>query len=151
MQVTAKMQAVITQLLEQHGIDGNEVEAFLWLALPACTERLIIERINARYLSVALARPEGDGYFTLAPEVFFTTDTSGWRPVHLDGSEPVTDLVSFVEAWAERILAEGWLTQAEQLPEPPWQVDQVALWASGCDDGPACEAWEEDEPCDIPF
>ena len=56
MDTVAKMQAVITHLLEQHGIPVSESDLFLWLALPGRTERLIIERIDERYLSVALAR-----------------------------------------------------------------------------------------------
>src|SRR5947207_15545774 len=58
MDTAAKMQAVITHLLKQHGIDVSESDLFLWLALPECTERLIIERIDERYLSVALAQAE---------------------------------------------------------------------------------------------
>jgi len=154
MDTAVKMQAVITQLLEQHGIAVSTSDWFLWLALPEHTERLIIERIDERYLSVALAWMKQLGYFTMAPHLFFCTDAAGWTPIHLDGAEIVDDLTQFAEAWAERILAEGWLTQAEKLPEPPWQVDQAALWASGFDDdddGPDLEGWQEDDRCDIPF
>src|SRR5690349_13429275 len=89
MDIAVKMQAVITRLLEQHGVDVNEADLFLWLALPAHTERLIIERIDERYLSVALARAESLGYVTLPPQLFFSTEVAGWTPIHLDGVEPV--------------------------------------------------------------
>ena len=154
MQTASKMQTVITALLEQHGIAVQESEAFLWLALPEHTERLIIERIDERYLSVALARAESFGYFTLAPQLFFSTDASGWTPIHLDGAEAVDDLTQFAEVWAQRLLAEGWLAQGEQLPEPPWLVNQEALWASVFDDEPedSVTEWGEEDLCnDVPF
>jgi hypothetical protein len=154
MDTAAKMQAVITQLLEQHGIAVSESDLFLWLALPERPERLIIERIDERYLSVALARVEPLGYFTLAPQLFFSTDTTGWTPIHLDGVEPVDDLTQFAESWAARILTEGWLEHGEPLPEPPWQANREALWASMYTDevdDPATRAGEEALCHDIPF
>ncbi len=153
MQIASKMQTVITALLEQHGIAVQDSEAFLWLALPEHTERLIIERIDERYLSVALARAESFGYFTLAPQLFFSTDATGWTPIHLDGAEPVDDLTQFAEVWAQRLLAEGWLKQGERLPEPPWLVNQEALWASvfEADDDLATAPGEEDLCNDVPF
>lgn len=156
MDAATKMQAVITQLLEQHGFAVNESDAFLWLALPERTERLIIERIDERYLSVALAQAETLGYFTLAPQLFFVTDASGWTPIYLDGVETVDDLTQFAEAWAQRLLDEGWLAHGEQLPEPAWVVEQEALWASVFDpddmDDLGGEPGEEEELCDdVPF
>ncbi len=153
MDTASKMQTVITALLEQHGIAVQESEAFLWLALPEHTERLIIERIDERYLSVALAHAERFGYFTLAPQLFFTTDATGWTPIHLDGAEAMGDLTQFAEAWAQRLLAEGWLEQGERLPEPPWLVNQEALWASVFedDDELATAPGEEDLCNDVPF
>lgn len=156
MDTAIKMQAVITQLLEQHGIEVNESDLFLWLVLPEHTERLIIERIDERYLSVALARAERLGYFTLAPQLFFATDATGWTPIHLDGVAPVDDLTQFAEAWAERLLAEGWLERSEQLPDPPWVGDEEALWASMYADAdeaddPATRAGEEELCDDVPF
>ncbi len=130
MDTAAKMQAVITQLLAQHGIAGSESDLFLWLALPAHTERLIIERIDEWYLSVALARMEPLGYFRLEPQLFFATDATGWTPIQLDSAEAVGDLTQFAEAWAERLLEEGWLAYGQKLPEPPWVVNEEALWAS---------------------
>jgi len=153
-QTAPAMQRVITQLLEQHGIDVNEADAFLWLALPGQAERLIIERIDERYLSVALAHPDGASYFTLAPDVFFATDATGWTPVYGDGVETGSDLTPFAEAWAARILAEGWLTQAEKLPEPPWQAAQDALWASvlGAEPKDSATGAGTEELCDdVPF
>ena len=141
MDTAAKMQAVITHLLEQHSIDVSTSDLFLWLTLPQGTERLIIERIDERYLSVAQARAERLGYFMLAPQLFFATDATGWTPIHLDGVEPVDDLTQFAEAWAQRILEEGWLERSEKLPEPPWVVNEEALWASMYED--------EDEPDDL--
>ena len=156
MDTALKMQAVITQLLKQHGVDVNESDLFLWLALPEHTERLIIERIDERYLSVALARAEQLGCFTLAPQLFFSTDTTGWTPIHLDGVEPIDDMTQFAEVWAQRILDEGWLEHGEQLPDPPWVVNEEALWASmyedenGADD--AIQSAGEEELCDdVPF
>ena len=156
MDTAAKMQAVITQLLEQHGIAVSESDLFLWLALPERPERLIIERIDERYLSVALAQAEQLGYFTLAPQLFFATDATGWTPIHLDGVASVDDLTQFAEAWAQRILDEGWLDRGEKLPDPPWVVNEEALWASmyADDDEPdhtAIRAGEEDPCDDIPF
>jgi hypothetical protein len=154
MTIAVNMQTVLTQLLEHHGIAVTEPDAFLWLALPAHTERLIIERIDERYLSVALARAESFGYFTLAPQLFFSTDATGWTPIHLDGAEAVDDLTQFAEVWAQRLLDEGWLEQGERLPEPPWLVNQEALWASVFDDepdNPATGVGEEDLCNDVPF
>lgn len=155
MDTAPKMQAMITHLLEQHSIDVNEAGAFLWLALPEHTERLIIERIDERYLSVTLAWTESLGYFRLEPQLFFATDATGWMPIHLDGAEFVDDLVGFAEAWAQRLLAESWLEQGEKLPEPSWVVNEEALWARVFDeDQPNNEArvLSEEEPCDdVPF
>ncbi len=154
MQMAPKMQTVITALLEQHSIDVSESDLFLWLALPEQTEQLIIERIDERYLSVTLARAESLGYFTLVPQLFFSTEAAGWTPIHLDGAEPVNDLTSFAEAWAQRILEEGWLDRGEQLPDPPWVVNAEALWASMYEDepdDPATRAGEEESCDDIPF
>ncbi len=155
MDTAAKMQAVITQLLEQHSIDVRESDLFLWLALPVHTERLIIERIDEWYLSVALAQAERLGYFTLAPQLFFVTDASGWTPIHLDGVASVNDLTGFAEVWAQRLLDEGWLEQGEKLPEPVWVGNEEALWASVFepdDDIPDRETREEEEACDdVPF
>jgi hypothetical protein len=156
MDTAVKMQAVITQVLEQHGIDVRESDLFLWLILPEHRERLIIERIDERYLSVALARAEQLGYFTMAPQLFFSTDTTGWTPIHLDGAEATDDLMQFAEAWAQQMLDEGWLEHGEQRPDPPWVVNQEALWASMYDDAdevddPATESEEEESCDDIPF
>lgn len=150
------MQRVITQLLEQQGINVTDPMAFLWLALPEHPERLIIERVEERYLSVALAHPEGDGYFTLAPEVYFVTDVAGWKPIPFGNTKTTEALTRFVEAWAGRIEAEGWLTTAVALPEPPWQVDNKdAPWPGMFEDGDdICfdpDQGQEEELCDIPF
>lgn len=156
MQTTPKMQMVITQLLEQHGIDVGESDLFLWLALPTHSERLIIERIDERYLSVALAQVEPLGYCRLAPQLFLVTDTAGWTPIHLDGAEAVSDLTAFAEAWTQRMLDEGWLEHGEKLPDPPWVVNAEALWASmyEAEDAPADAVQNagEEERCDnVPF
>lgn len=155
MQMAPKMQTVITALLAQHSIDESESDLFLWLALPEQTEQLIIERIDERYLSVALARAESLGYFTLAPQLFFSTDAAGWTPIHLDAVEPVDDLTQFAEAWAERILAEGWLARSEHLLDSPWVINREALWTSMYDedepDDLATDAREEDRWADMPF
>jgi hypothetical protein len=149
------MQRVITQLLEQHGIDVSDPTAFLWLALPEQDERLIIERINEHYLSVALAKPDGDGYFTLAPEVYFVTDATGWKPLLFGHAKISAALTRFAEAWAARIEAEGWLTQAVALPEPAWQVVQDPPWRNTLDDGDdVCFGLykeQEEALCDLPF
>ncbi len=155
MDTAAKLQTVITALLEQHGMDVNESDLFLWLALPERTERLIIERIDEHYLSVALAHAETFGYFTLAPQLFFVTEASGWMPIYLDGAETVSDLTQFAEAWAERIAQEGWPTRGEKLPEPPWVVNEEALWASVFEPDDMDDlggAPGEEESCDdVPF
>lgn len=156
MDTAVKMQAVITRLLEQHGINVNESDLFLWLALPERSERLIIERIDERYLSVALAHAEQLGYFTMAPHLFFATDATGWTPIQLDSAEAVGDLTQFAEAWAERLLAEGWLARGEKLPDPPWIANEEALWASMYEDDDAPDeavtrAGEEESCDDIPF
>ena len=154
MDTAVKMQAVITHLLEQHSIDVSVSDLFLWLALPERPERLIIERIDERYLSVALARAKRLGYFTLVPQLFFATDVTGWMPIHLDGVESVDDLTGFAEAWAERLLDEGWLERSEKLPVPPWVGDEEALWASMYEDepdDPATRTGEEELCDDVPF
>ena len=156
MKTAPQLQHILTQLLEKHGIALSDPAAFLWLALPAHTERLIIERIDARYLSVALAWAATCGALTLAPQLFFATAAAGWTPIHLDGAERVGDLTGFAEAWAQRLLAEGWLTQAEKLPEPPWVGAEEALWASVYNDDdepddPATRAGEEESCDDVPF
>ena len=111
MDTVVKMQAVITQLLAQHGIDVSESDLFLWLTLPAHTERLIIERIDERYLSMALASAEQLGYFTMAPQLFFSTDATGWTPIHLDGVERMLFLrageVAHYQRNAEVVVAPG--------------------------------------------
>lgn len=149
------MQRVITQLLEQHGIDASDPTAFLWLALPEQAARLIIERINEHYLSVALAHPDGNGYFTLAPEVYFGTDATGWKPMPFGHAKTPEALTRFAEAWAGRIEAAGWLTQAVALPEPPWQVDQDPPWRNtfdAADDvGFVPNKEQEEASCDLPF
>lgn len=156
MDTALKMQAVITQLLKQHGVDVNESDLFLWIALPEHTERLIIERIDEHYLSVALARAEQLGCFKMAPQLFFSTDASGWTPIHLDGAEAVSDLTAFAEAWTQRMLDEGWLERGEKLPDPPWVVNAEALWASMYEDEDAPDdavqnAGEEELCDDMPF
>jgi len=156
MDTAAKMHAVLTQLLEQHGVDANESDLFLWLTLPTHPERLIIERIDERYLSVALAQVEPLGYFRLEPQMFFATDAAGWTPIHLDGTEAVSDLTAFAEAWAQQILEEGWLEHGEKLPDPPWVANAEALWASmyadeDVLDDAATEAGEEELCEDVPF
>jgi hypothetical protein len=65
-------------------------------------------------------------------------------------------LSEFAEAWAQRILQEGWLEQGEQLPDPPWIVNEEALWASMYADAdeiddPATRAGEEALCDDVPF
>jgi hypothetical protein len=149
------MQRVITQLLAQHGIEATDPQAFLWLALPEREERLIIERINEHYLSVALAHPDGSGYFTLAPEVYFTTGVTGWKPIPFGHAKTAEALTRFVEAWAARIAAEGWLTQAVALPEPAWQVVQDPPWRNTFDDRDdvcfASNKEREEASCDLPF
>lgn len=156
MDTAVKLQAVITHLLEQHGIDVRASDLFLWIVLPEHTERLIIERIDERYLSVALARTEQLGYFMIAPQLFFSTDTTGWTPIHVDGVEPVDDLTQFAEAWAQQILEEGWLEHGEKLPDPPWVANAEALWASMYEDedlpdDAAMEVGEEERCDDMPF
>lgn len=152
MQATPKLQRVVTQLLKQYGGDVNVADVFLWLVLPAHSEQLIIERIDEHYLSVALAWAEQLGYFALDPQLFFCTDTTGWTPIHADSSEPIADLTQFAEAWAQRILDEGWLEQSIQLPDPVWVVDAETLWASMYEDKgliviPPAQV-EEEELCD---
>lgn len=150
-----EMQRVITQLLEQHGINPTDPMAFLWLALPEQVARLIIERINEHYLSVALAHPDGGGYFTLKPEVYFMTDTTGWKPIPFGQAKTPEALTRFAEAWAGRIEAEGWLTVAVALPEPAWQVDQDLPWCNTFDEGDdvcfALNKEQEEALCDLPF
>ncbi len=155
MKTAPQLQHILTQLLEKHGIALSDPAAFLWLALPAHTERLIIERIDGRYLSLALAHAAQTGHSSQDPQLFFATDATGWTPIHLDGAEPGGDLTQFAEAWAARLLAEGWLTQGERLPEPPWVGDEEALWASvfdgADDDHTQTEENQADVAADLPF
>lgn len=152
MQKTPTLQRVITQLLKLYGRDVNVADVFLWLTLPAHPEQLIIERIDERYLSLVLAWPQQLGYFALEPQLFCCTDATGWTPIHVDSREPIADLTEFAEAWAERILDEGWLEQSVQLPDPVWVVDAEILWASMYEEEEGTPIFptkaEEEEPCD---
>jgi hypothetical protein len=157
MKTAPQLQHIITQLLEKHGIAQNDPAAFLWLTCPAHTEQLIIERIDARYLSVALAGATARDAFTLAPQLFLATDTAGWTPIQLDGAEAGGDLPQFAEAWAQRIHAEGWLERGERLPTPLWVGNEEALWASVFD-GAADDDGKADPPagnkealCNLPW
>jgi len=155
MKTAPQMQQMITHLLEAHGIALSDPAAFLWLALPGRAERLVIERIDGRYLSLALAHAAQTSNSSQDPQLFFATAAAGWTPIHLDGAEPVGDLTQFAEAWAQRLLVEGWLTRAEKLPEPPWVGDEEALWASvfdgDDDDHTQTEENQADEAGDLPF
>lgn len=149
MATATKMQTVITQLLERHGIDGMTTDAFLWLALPGLDEQLMIERIDEHYVSVALAGTEELGYFNLVLQLFFVTDATGWTPIHVDGAKPPDGLIHFAEAWAMRILDEGWLEQGEKQPEPLEGQAEGAYLAHA--DEPASPSGKEELCEDLPF
>ena len=155
MKMIAKMQAIITHLLEKQGLDVTEPTTFLWLALPGRAERLVIERIDLRYLSVALAHTAAADAFSQDPQLFFATAATGWTPIHGEGAAAVGDLTRFAEAWAQRILDEGWLERGEPLPEPPWAVTPEPPWVSMTNDeeqdNPDAAPGSQEEPCDLPF
>ena len=152
MKTVPKLQQLITQLLQQHGVDLADPKAFLWLAIPEREERLVIERINDTQLSLAFTREEGDQDYLLAPEIVFFTDQNGWLPLRAfpgNGSRGITGLADDL---AQIIEQEGWLDHGQKLPDPPWRSQHEVPWSSTTaqdDDNPDLPG--EEDVCALPF
>jgi hypothetical protein len=129
-----KMQKVITQLAEKHGLDLSEPEARLQLDMQ-CFDRLVIEKTTENLVSVAHYL-EQEGHLIADPKIVFFTGESGWIPMEITqalgghricaslstlGQELVLVnsldqmyLALFADDWAQNLETQGWLEDAEK-------------------------------------
>ena len=130
MKTCLQMQQVVEHLAQKHGVELSQVGVYFCLNLPG-TERLYVETISARRISVAhYFEMNGD----LVPDpdvVFFITDKGDWAPIgitqsfggwrsyvkmRMDGNgieaydrEGQADLADFADVWAQNLADQGWL------------------------------------------
>jgi hypothetical protein len=128
-----RMKEVIEHLAQKHGVDLEAEGAHFRLDMPSY-ERLCVEKIATRRVSVAhYFEMNGD----LVPDpdiVFFTTDAGDWAPIGItqsfggwrsyvkmtmdgEGIEAYdqarqADLADFAEIWAQNIEDQGWLERS---------------------------------------
>ena len=76
MKTNPRMQRVISQICEKHGVDLSQPGAHLRLDMPGF-DRLVIERITRDEVSVAHYR-EQNGDLITDPEIVFFTGYSDW-------------------------------------------------------------------------
>lgn len=130
MQVCPQMTAVITAIAGKHDVDLQHIGAHLRLDMPGF-DRLCIERIGPRCISVAHYF-EMNGDFVAEPEiVFFVESARIWFPIFISQSltgwreyaeltdagtkivrymtQAQQDLAEFAEMWAQNIKDQGWL------------------------------------------
>ena len=130
MKPALKMQQIITQIAAKHGLDLAADEAHLRLTMPHF-DRLVIEKIGARQISVAHYF-EQNGDLVADPDIVFFVDDAGWIPIEITQVFGY-QRVAFLRADGERIIA--------TLPD-----DQIAVavfaddWAQNIRD----QRWLED-------
>src|SRR5690349_4001954 len=112
MKTVPNMEHVITQLLQQHAVDLDDPDAFLWLVIPEREERLVIERINDTQLSIGFTREEGDQDYLLAPEIVFFTDENGWLPLRAFPGNGARGITGLADDLAQLIEQAGWVAHA---------------------------------------
>ena len=134
MKTSKKMQEVITQLAERHGLDLSEPKARLRFDMQGF-DRLVIEKTGENLVSVAHYF-EQDSRLIPDPKIVFFTGESGWIPMEITqalgghrvcaslsthGQEVVLVnsldqmyLAMFAEDWAQNIETQGWLEQGEK-------------------------------------
>jgi hypothetical protein len=136
MKTSRKMQAVITQLAQKHGLDLTAAEGYLRLDMPGF-DRLVIEKIGeslvkvAHYYEPASPADKQHGHLMADPEMAFFMAHTLWVPFEIrqviggqrvyarptpDGQGIVLidpkrqeDIADFAEIWASNIETQGWL------------------------------------------
>lgn len=132
----SKLQQFVEQLVMKHEVDLTQIGASLCLALPPSSDYLVLQRLDAWHLYIARVVEEGDTYFIPDPSVLVFTRLRWWMPLEVLYSEAEwqkfvssrllrttaqgqdrqdVDLVDFMEAWAQRLLDEGWLAHGEKV------------------------------------
>jgi hypothetical protein len=132
MQVCPQMTAIITAIAAKHSINLEQVGAHLRLDMPGY-DRLCIERISPRCISVAHYF-EMNSDLVAEPDIVFFVDSIGiWFPIFIsqsltgwreyaelnDAGTAITryqpqaqkDLAGFAEMWAENIRHQAWLEE----------------------------------------
>jgi hypothetical protein len=135
MKSAKKMQQIVTQLAQKHGLDLTHPSTHLRLAMDHM-DPLVIEKINHHLLSVAHYYIRKDIYLA-DPEVIFYTGNAEWVPfaitqmigglriyatVSPDGelSEAVdlklqADLAGFANWWANNLTNQAWLEHGQEV------------------------------------
>lgn len=136
---SSKLQRFVEQLAMKHEVDLTQIGASLCLALPPSSDYLVLQRLDAWHLYIARVVEEGNTYFIPDPSVLVFTCLRWWLPLEVLYSEAEwqkfvssrllgttaqgqdhqgMDLVDFIEAWAQRLLDEGWLAHGEKVDKP---------------------------------
>jgi len=130
------MQWLIESLAAKHGVDLCQAGVSLTLTRPGQSGGLLLYNAGADH--VVLARLVRDPEGQLLPEeefLFFTSDSTGWKPVEIRYSPAAwatyvaaagtpgeridsinngeAMLNGFVACWAGRLAEEGWLTEGQ--------------------------------------
>lgn len=132
MKPALKMQQIITQIAAKHGLDLAADEAHLRLTMPHF-DRLVIEKIGARQISVAHYF-EQNGDLVADPDIVFFVDDAGWIPIEItqvfgyqrvaflrtEGERNIAALPDdqlavavFADDWAENLRDQGWLEHGD--------------------------------------
>ena len=154
MKTSKKMQEVITQLAQKHGLDVTADEGYLRLDMPGF-DRLVIENIPKNQVKVAHYY-EQHGHLIADPEIIFYTGFAEWVPINVtqvlsghrvyavptpDGEGIVltdpqrqADLADFSAIWAKNIEDQGWWASGIKWDpcdpshyEPP-NLDTMMQW-----------------------
>ena len=119
MHPSPKMQHIIEQLAQQHGVDLYADGASFRLEMPGF-DRLCVENIGSGRISVAHYF-EQHGDLVADPEVVFYHCPEGWMAVEITqvltgwcavGTDvrAQADVASFGDWWAQNLIDQGWLT-----------------------------------------
>jgi hypothetical protein len=135
-----KMQAIITELAQQHKMDLSAPQSHLRLE-KGLYQPLVIEKIGLRQISVAHYR-EQNGDLLQDPEIVFFITETGWYPLEITQVFPgwkqiatvdeeknqivraklrlMESVAEFAEMWADNLRDQGWLeiTAKHQMQEP---------------------------------
>ncbi len=135
MKTCPKMQLIIQQIAQKHGIDLTQPEANIRLDMPNF-DRLCIEVISKNQVAVAHYF-EQQGDLMADPEIVFFTGYDTWVPIeitqapvgvyrHLAELSPDSSTIarasirgmqevgSFAETWARNIKHQGWLEDGQR-------------------------------------
>jgi len=132
MKTSKKMQEVITQLAEKHGLDLTNKGTCLRLHMPHY-DRLVVEVLHDNLISVAHVYEPRPDVRVADPGIVFFTGYGPWIPVEVNQriggyriyavlstdfedvvsllKERQADLASFAEMWAQNIEDQGWLEE----------------------------------------